>query len=297
MKLITKTDYVNNSDLHDEYYGQFVNNSILLCVKRGIGEERIKKSKDHHFNDIPLRGWDGLDWIVKDLVDKRLLKAVQEMPETEKYFLWSPNWSVCVAKAAARMIKDGMYINLGLGLPSLVNSFVPESLQVVFHSENGILGYGRVTENEEEWDTDLVNAGGQPVVLNNNIGPSFFDSVLAFTMIRGRHLDMAILGAYQVSEKGDLANWATTEKARGSIGGAMDIAFGGAKRFDPKVAPHHHLHCIRCARVFDFYSGIYDNLKVPIEIDEQFQILSKRVLLKGVCKDCHNSKTTERRKK
>ena len=81
--------------------------------------------------------------------------------------------------------------------------------------------------------------------------------------------------------------------------GIVDIIeiFGGAKRFDPKVSPHHHLHCIRCARVFDFYSGIYDNLKVPKEIDEQFQILSKRVLLKGVCKDCHNSKTTERRRK
>ncbi|MFC2017647.1 3-oxoacid CoA-transferase subunit B [Chloroflexota bacterium] len=130
----------------------------------------------------------------------------------------------------ARELREGMYINLGIGLPSRVANFAPEDMELFFHSENGILGYGRIVETEEEREPDLVNAGGQPVVLNPNAGPCFFDSAAAFTMIRGEHLDLVILGAYQVSEKGDLANWSATEKGFGSIGGAMDLAFGGAKR-------------------------------------------------------------------
>jgi 3-oxoacid CoA-transferase subunit B len=127
-------------------------------------------------------------------------------------------------------LQEGMYINLGIGLPGRVANFVPEDMELFLHSENGILGYGRIAESEEEWDSDLVNAGGQPIVLNYDAGPSFFDSATAFTMIRGEHLDLVILGAYQVSEKGDLANWSANEKGIGSIGGAMDLAFGGAKR-------------------------------------------------------------------
>jgi len=127
-------------------------------------------------------------------------------------------------------LKEGMYVNLGIGLPGRVAGFVPEDMEIFFHSENGILGYGSIVETEEEWEPDLVNAGGQPILLNPNAGSSFFDSATAFTMIRGEHLDLVILGAYQVSEKGDLANWSATEKGFGSIGGAMDLAFGGAKR-------------------------------------------------------------------
>jgi len=131
---------------------------------------------------------------------------------------------------AAREIREGMYVNLGMGLPTYTGSFISDDMQVFLQSENGVLGYGRVAENEDEWDPDLVNAGGQPVVLRPNSSPSFFSSLEAFTMIRGDHLDLVILGAYQVSEKGDIANWSTSEKGFGSIGGAMDLAFGGAKR-------------------------------------------------------------------
>ena len=135
-----------------------------------------------------------------------------------------------VCMRVARELREGMYVNLGVGLPSLVANFVPEDLEVTFHSENGILGCSRIVEAPEEIDPDLVNAGGQPIVLNPNVGPCFFDSAIAFTMIRGEHLDLVVLGAYQVSEKGDLANWSATEKGLGSIGGAMDLAYGGAKR-------------------------------------------------------------------
>lgn len=130
----------------------------------------------------------------------------------------------------AKEIKEGMYVNLGIGLPTYVANFVPEDIEVFLQSENGVLGYGRVAENEGEWDNDLVNAGGQPIVLRSNAGACFFDSLAAFTMIRGEHLDLVILGAYQVSERGDLANWARTKQAVGSIGGAMDLTFGGTKR-------------------------------------------------------------------
>ncbi len=93
-----------------------------------------------------------------------------------------------------------------------------------------MIGYGRVAEDEEDWDVDLVNAGGQPVVLRENSGPSFFGSLESFTMIRGDHLDLVMLGALEVSEKGDIANWTRDVKGAGGIGGAMDLACGGAKR-------------------------------------------------------------------
>ena len=140
-----------------------------------------------------------------------------------------------IAMRAAKELSEGMYVNLGVGLPGLVPNFIPEGLNVVFQSENGILGYGRIVETEEEMDADLINAGGQPVVLKPEAGPCFFDSATAFTMIRGEHLDLVFLGAYQVSGKGDLANWSVnekTEKALGSIGGAMDLAYGGAGVLD-----------------------------------------------------------------
>jgi len=131
-----------------------------------------------------------------------------------------------IAVRAARELKDGYYVNLGIGLPTLVSSFVPEGIEVVFHSENGILGYGRIA-NEGEMDPDLVNAGSQPVILNP--GAAFFDSAQAFAMIKGGHIDVVILGAFQVSERGDLANWMTLEKKVGSIGGSMDLVTGVKK--------------------------------------------------------------------
>lgn len=135
---------------------------------------------------------------------------------------------ICVR--ASREVKEGMYVNLGLGIPTAIPNFVPEKLEVVFQSENGILGYGRVPQEEEEWDFDLLNASGQPTVLLP--GACFFDSSLAFGMIRGGHIDLTFLGGFQVSEKGDLANWASSEQVRGgagSIGGSMDLSFGSKR--------------------------------------------------------------------
>ena len=131
-----------------------------------------------------------------------------------------------IALRIANELKEGYFVNLGIGLPTLVSNFIPDEMEITLHAENGILGYGRIA-NEEEIDPDLVNAGSQPLTMN--MGGSFFDSVAAFTMIRGGHLDVAVLGAFQVSEKGDLANWMIPERGVGSIGGAMDMVSGVRK--------------------------------------------------------------------
>jgi 3-oxoacid CoA-transferase subunit B len=128
-----------------------------------------------------------------------------------------------MALRIARELKDGMYINLGIGLPTIVSQWLPDDIDVIFQSENGILGYGPIAD-EHEQDLDLVNAGAQPVTLLP--GASFFDSADSFAMIRNGLIDVTVLGAYQVSEKGDLANWTTSPEGIGSIGGAMDLACG-----------------------------------------------------------------------
>ena len=131
-----------------------------------------------------------------------------------------------IAVRAARELRDGMAVNLGIGLPTLVAGFVPEDVTVWFHAENGILGYGGPAP-DGEFDPDLIDASGRPVTLRP--GACFMDSAQAFAMIRGGHLDLAVLGGLQVSERGDLANWLVPARGGGSIGGAMDLALG-AKR-------------------------------------------------------------------
>jgi len=131
-----------------------------------------------------------------------------------------------MALRVAREFQDGDVINLGIGIPVLASNFVPAGREVVFHSENGVLGFGEVT-NVGEGDPDFVNAGGQTVRIIP--GTCFFDHAESFTIVRGGHLDVCVLGAYQVSEKGDLANWMVPERKTGTIGGAMDLALG-AKR-------------------------------------------------------------------
>jgi 3-oxoacid CoA-transferase subunit B len=130
-----------------------------------------------------------------------------------------------IAIRIARELEDGMAVNLGIGLPMLVSNFLPPGVHVMLQAENGILGYGAV--REEEFDADLINAGGQPITLLP--GASFFDSAQSFAMIRGGHLDVSVLGGLQVSASGDLANWLVPSRGGGSIGGAMDLA-AGAKR-------------------------------------------------------------------
>jgi 3-oxoacid CoA-transferase B subunit len=119
-----------------------------------------------------------------------------------------------------------MVANLGIGLPTLVSNFIPEGVSVLFQAENGILGYGGIAP-DDEYDQDLINAGGQPVTLRP--GAAFFDSADSFAMIRGGHVDLSVLGGFQVSEKGDLANWMVPARKAGSIGGAMDLAVGAKK--------------------------------------------------------------------
>jgi 3-oxoacid CoA-transferase len=126
-----------------------------------------------------------------------------------------------MALRAARLLQPGQYVNLGIGLPTLVSDFIPDG--VILHAENGILGYGHLAPAGEE-DIDLYNASSQLVTLQP--GASFFHSADAFVMARGGHLDVVILGGFQVGENGDLANWKTPTMGAGAVGGAMDLAVG-----------------------------------------------------------------------
>ena len=129
-----------------------------------------------------------------------------------------------LARRVAQDIFDGAYVNLGIGQPTLVANYLPEGLEVVLHSENGILGMGEAPLTGEE-DYDLINAGKQPVTLL--AGGSYFHHADSFAMMRGGHLDISVLGAFQVSATGDLANWSTGEAgAIPAVGGAMDLAVG-----------------------------------------------------------------------
>ena len=174
-----------------------------------------------------------------------------------------------MALRAARLLEPGQYVNLGIGLPTLVSDFIAPD--VTLHAENGILGYGRIAPSGEE-DIDLYNASSQLVTLLP--GASFFHSADAFGMARGGHVDTVILGGFQVAENGDLANWKTPNMSAGAVGGAMDLAAGArtlivvmfhtTKKGESKLLPKCTYPLTACGRV----SWVVTNLAL-IQVDQE----------------------------
>lgn len=168
-----------------------------------------------------------------------------------------------IAWRLAQDIPEGAYVNLGSGMPLMVSDYVPVTREVIFHSENGILGVGP-KQSAGIKDTNLVNAGNIPVTLLP--GGSFFHHADSFVMVRGGHLDISVLGAYQVSESGDLANWDLPGTKAPAVGGAMDLAVGAkqvfvmmeyfAKDGSAKIVPHCTLPLTGLACVTSIYTDI-----------------------------------------
>lgn len=183
-----------------------------------------------------------------------------------------------IAWRAAQDIQDGEYVNLGIGFPEMVAKFQPEGREAVFHTENGLLGFGQAPkEGEEDWD--LINAGKKAVTLKP--GASFFHHADSFAMVRGGHLDVAILGAYQIAQNGDLANWSTGKGGIPAVGGAMDLVNGVKKvavitdHITKKGHPKLVENCTMPLTGVGCVTRIYTSLAVVDIKDEHFVLREK----------------------
>ena len=183
-----------------------------------------------------------------------------------------------IAKRIAKEVKDGYYVNLGIGIPTLVANFVRDDIEVDFQSENGILGMGPFPYAGEE-DPDLINAGKQTITALD--GASYFDSAMSFSMIRGQHVDLTILGAMEVSENGDIANWKIPNHLVKGMGGAMDLVASAQniivammhtnKRGESKLLKRCSLPLtgVNCVK------KIVTNLAVLEVVDQGFKLLER----------------------
>ncbi|GAB5507622.1 MAG: CoA transferase subunit B [Rhizobiaceae bacterium] len=181
-----------------------------------------------------------------------------------------------IAWRAAQDLPDGSYVNLGIGFPEMIAKFKPEGREVIYHTENGVLDFGEAPPaGEEDWD--LINAGKKAITLN--AGAAFFHHADSFAMVRGGHLDVAVLGAYQVAENGDLANWSTGPGSVPAVGGAMDLVHGAkqiwvvtdhvTKKGEPKLLKKCTLPLTGVGCV----TTVYTSLAV-------FDIVDKRLVLR-----------------
>jgi 3-oxoadipate CoA-transferase beta subunit len=184
-----------------------------------------------------------------------------------------------IAWRAAQDIEDGAYVNLGIGFPEMVAKYQPEGREAIFHTENGVLGFGKAPpEGEEDWD--LINAGKKPITLKP--GASFFHHADSFSMVRGGHLDVAILGAFQIAQNGDLANWSTGgEGSIPAVGGAMDLVQSAkrvaivtehiTKKGDPKLVEY----CTMPLTGVGCVTRVYSSLAVVDIVDGRFVLVEK----------------------
>lgn len=184
-----------------------------------------------------------------------------------------------IAWRAAQDIQDGAYVNLGIGFPEMVASYQPDGKEVIFHTENGVLGFGAAPAvGEEDWD--LINAGKKAIT--QKPGTSFFHHADSFAMVRGGHLDVAILGAYQIAQNGDLANWSTGKGGVPAVGGAMDLVQSAkrvavvtdhvTKKGDPKLVEN----CTMPLTGVGCVTRIYSSLAV-IDVDGGHFVLREKI--------------------